>query len=125
MKISTLWTSAPLTIGKHDWRIGVGHYRLSDGHECRCTFHQWRRREMHGHKQPWCEAEDWPSYDDHASNDGLPKTLARLYEREKPTVRALIDGAYSVELTPEGEQTVIPGCERNTAPGMRQLDLFG
>ena len=29
------------------------------------------------------------------------------------------------ELTPAGEQTVIPGCERNFAPGKRQLDLFG
>ena len=30
----------------------------------------------------------------------------------------------SYELTPEGEQAVIPGCERNRAPGKRQLDLF-
>lgn len=33
--------------------------------------------------------------------------------------------AYPVELTPAGEQTVIPGCERNAAPGLKQLDLFG
>ena len=33
--------------------------------------------------------------------------------------------AYITELTPAGEQTVIPGCERNHAPGPRQLDLFG
>lgn len=32
---------------------------------------------------------------------------------------------YRTELTPAGEQTVIPGCERNLAPGTRQLDLFG
>ncbi len=31
---------------------------------------------------------------------------------------------YSTELTPEGEQAVIPGCERNAAPGAKQLDLF-
>jgi hypothetical protein len=32
---------------------------------------------------------------------------------------------YRTELTPAGEQAVIPGCERNFAPGKRQLDLFG
>lgn len=31
---------------------------------------------------------------------------------------------YNTELTPEGEQTVIPGCEKNLAPGTKQLDLF-
>lgn len=33
--------------------------------------------------------------------------------------------AFSTELTPEGEQTVIPGCERNAAPTVKQLDLWG
>lgn len=32
---------------------------------------------------------------------------------------------FATELTPAGEQAVIPGCERNFAPGNRQLDLFG
>ena len=31
---------------------------------------------------------------------------------------------YRSELTPAGEQLVIPGCERNLAPAARQLDLF-
>jgi len=31
---------------------------------------------------------------------------------------------YRTELTPAGEQMVIPGCERNAAPTVRQLDLF-
>lgn len=31
---------------------------------------------------------------------------------------------YNSELTPEGEQTVIPGCERNASPKAKQLDLF-
>lgn len=29
------------------------------------------------------------------------------------------------ELTPAGEQFVIPGCERNASPKARQLGLFG
>lgn len=32
--------------------------------------------------------------------------------------------AYRTELTPEGEQLVIPGCERNYSPKAKQLDLF-
>lgn len=32
---------------------------------------------------------------------------------------------WRTELTPAGEQTVIPGCERNASPKARQLDLFG
>lgn len=48
--------------------------------------------------------------------------LAELAARRSPQ-------AFPTELTPEGEQTVIPGCERNAAPATpgrpRQLDLFG
>lgn len=32
---------------------------------------------------------------------------------------------YASDLTPAGEQTVIPGCERNASPRATQLDLFG
>ena len=39
------------------------------------------------------------------------------------------DGAtvtpFRTELTPAGEQAVIPGCERNFSPKAKQLDLFG
>lgn len=32
---------------------------------------------------------------------------------------------FATELTPIGEQLVIPGCERNLSPAKKQLDLFG
>lgn len=38
---------------------------------------------------------------------------------------AALPGPFRSELTPEGEQLVIPGCERNRSARMRQLDLFG
>jgi len=44
------------------------------------------------------------------------ETLPKTPEAE-PTFRS--------ELTPEGEQLVIPGCERNRSKTLRQLDLFG
>jgi hypothetical protein len=31
---------------------------------------------------------------------------------------------YRSELTPQGEQMVIPGCEMDAAPSVRQLSLF-
>jgi len=34
-------------------------------------------------------------------------------------------GWTTTELTPAGEQAVIPGCERNESPRATQLDLFG
>lgn len=34
-------------------------------------------------------------------------------------------GRYRSELTPEGEQLVIPGCERKAKPRERQLGLWG
>lgn len=40
------------------------------------------------------------------------------------TVRTWDQPPYYTELTPAGEQLVIPGCERNLAPAARQLDLF-
>lgn len=38
----------------------------------------------------------------------------------KPT-----DSTFPVELTPIGEQYVIPGTERNASPRVKQLNLFG
>lgn len=35
-----------------------------------------------------------------------------------------IEPAFRSELTPEGEQMVIPGCERDEAPGVQQRELF-
>lgn len=36
-----------------------------------------------------------------------------------------VEATFRSELTPEGEQFVIPGCERNRSKVLRQLDLFG
>lgn len=39
--------------------------------------------------------------------------------------RAVLDRGYKTELTPAGEQLVIPGCERNTTDTTKkQLNLF-
>jgi len=51
--------------------------------------------------------------------------------QELAAFQAAIDGiecepvTFASELTPIGEQLVIPGCERNLAPAAKQLSLFG
>lgn len=59
--------------------------------------------------------------------DALPQSIFSDRADAEQAARFARDWSettYATELTPEGEQTVIPGCERNAAPGARQLDLF-
>lgn len=37
---------------------------------------------------------------------------------------AQLEPEYRTDLTPAGEQTVIPGCEKDASPSVRQLELF-
>lgn len=48
--------------------------------------------------------------------------IAEITAKAQP---AYLAGLFCSELTPAGEQLVIPGCERNLAPSKAQLDLFG
>lgn len=68
-------------------------------------------------------------YDDNPHTE--PKATAWAFgcsegmkERNRQALRAIVD-TFTTELTAAGEQTVIPGCERNASPKARQLDLFG
>jgi hypothetical protein len=47
------------------------------------------------------------------------------FEMLEPSPEPAPQQNYAIELTPAGEQAVIPGCERNLAPATRQLNLFG
>jgi hypothetical protein len=78
---------------------------------------------------PWTEgyraALDGATYDNNPHHE--PQATAWAFgcsegmkERNRLALRAL----FRTELTPTGEQTVIPGCERDAAPSVRQLDLF-
>jgi hypothetical protein len=51
---------------------------------------------------------------------------AQLDALETPKPQTKLGGtSYNTELTAIGEQTVIPGCERNISPKATQFDLFG
>jgi hypothetical protein len=58
--------------------------------------------------------------------DGTPrKTWWQLDQLERETwIKNPTPRTYRTELTPTGEQTVIPGCERDASPRAAQLDLF-
>lgn len=61
------------------------------------------------------------------TSQGVPvarqdQIIAEIAAKAQP---AYLDGLFATELTPAGEQLVIPGCERNLAPAKTQLDLFG
>jgi hypothetical protein len=82
-----LYESAPLRIGKHEWRVIV---QPSSYGRNNVTEYQWRPLPTPGlpeaWRQPefWRHEEDWPGYN---INDGmylgLPKSLRTLYDREK------------------------------------------
>ena len=77
------YASEPIKIGKHDWRVIVVDSRFGNS---RCTEYQWRG--MFGY---WRSSRDWPSYDiNNGMTLGLPKTLAKLYEREKDALSAVL-----------------------------------
>lgn len=59
---------------------------------------------------------------EYASERDLADLAFRLRARHKSVDAGQL---FKTELTPAGEQVVIPGCERNAAPTMTQLDLFG
>lgn len=59
-------------------------------------------------------------------HDGTPrKDWHDLSQAERETwIKNPTPRTYRTELTPAGEQAVIPGCERNASPRAVQLDLF-
>ena len=73
------------------------------------------------------DAADMCNRDEYGSNACKPHEV-RTVTVEAATVAEAFEIAnartYRTELTPEGEQAVIPGCERNASDRAKQLDLF-
>ena len=75
----TLYVSPPMTIGKHAWRLFIE--RAGRGKVTRYEFQDesgcfWRR------------SQEWRGYDINDTYLGLPRGLAKLYERERPALVA-------------------------------------
>uniref|UniRef100_A0A6M3JTI5 Uncharacterized protein n=1 Tax=viral metagenome TaxID=1070528 RepID=A0A6M3JTI5_9ZZZZ len=74
-----LFESEPMKIGKHQWRVTV-YTHPSYGN---CSEYEWRYDEH----DRWKSMREWPRYD---SNDGMysgcPRTLVKLYFKNKPDI---------------------------------------
>jgi hypothetical protein len=66
-------------------------------------------------------AHDIPGSETKAEAEAKRQEASRIWADAKATDAAL----FPVELTPIGEQYVIPGTERNASPRVKQLNLFG
>ena len=96
---TVLWTSEPLAIGKHEWRIVAAHFPHleamdralgRDQPNGRATFYEWRPLAYRGSPRDWRDEREWPTYGGDRSDCGTPRTLRKLWERERATIRALL-----------------------------------
>ena len=96
---TVLWTSPPLAIGKHEWRIVIGDFPHlltvnralgRDDTNGRATFYEWRPLACHGGPRDWRDEREWPTYEGHRSDCGTPRTLRKLWERERAAIRAVL-----------------------------------
>jgi hypothetical protein len=92
---STVWHSEPMRIGKHDWIIVVfNHDRYG-----RCTEYCFRgpRAPSYLPETTFVPADQfWPTYNGDHCDGGMPKSLQRLYDRNKATIcRLLAEGGKS------------------------------
>jgi hypothetical protein len=91
-----IYTSPERQIGKHRWRCQVYAHDSFGA----CTRYQW----WDGLR--WRDDEQWPRYNSHDSNSGLPKSLEKLYRQyERDIFAALLKGKedWSSTHTPEKE----------------------
>ena len=79
------YATNPMKIGKHEWRCLVIDANIF-GKAKRCTQYQFRRP-----GGDWKNDSEWPSYDDHDTYNGTPRSLKRLYEKNYPQIRAYLD----------------------------------
>jgi len=74
-----------MRIGKQRWRCRV---EMDDRYGA-LTNYQW----FDERKGFWRDSVHWPRYDANDSNEGLPKSLAKLYRvHQRPILQALVDG---------------------------------
>ena len=77
--MSTVYESLPMQIGKHEWRAVVKPSTYFPGEHV--IEYQWRRYA----DDFWRRDTTWPTYNHNdGSYAGLPRTLRKLYDREKP-----------------------------------------
>ena len=78
-----IYESQPITIGKHQWRVIVRPHYLGGN----CLEYQWRPLPFPGlpehMPEHWRHEEAWPQFNGNDTYCGLPRSLRKLYDREK------------------------------------------
>lgn len=84
--------TAPLRIGKHDWRMRFKENPYEKG---RLTFvYEWRKAAttvcgIACEPGYWRDQHAWPTYDtNNGMTGGMPKTLVKLWEANKHLLRS-------------------------------------
>jgi antirestriction protein ArdC len=74
----TLYVSEPMQIGNHQWRMLIGYNDLGS------VGTRYEFQDQSG--SFWHEQRSWPQYNINSTYLGLPRGLAKLYEREQPAL---------------------------------------
>jgi len=128
-----IYATPHMKIANFQWRCVVEY---SDFLLSNCSHFEFRKNQH----SDWTTDKNWPTYDDNAAFGGMPKTLAKLYERFKSEILAALNESPALsldeymealaartpktELTKTGEQFVIPGCEKDPEKGPKQGNLW-
>ena len=94
---STVWTSQPTVIGRHEWRLTLIDFINLLGRKDKCIGYEWRKIPNIPTgvvaEAEWQDVERWPTFDINDTDEGLPRSLRRLYEQHEGAVRAWCDKA--------------------------------
>jgi hypothetical protein len=111
---STVWTSQPTVIGRHEWRLTLIDFINLLGRKDKCIGYEWRKIPNSPTgvvaEAEWQDVERWPTFDINDTDEGLPRSLRRLYEQHEGAVRAWCD---------KGE---VPGPDYGGASAIGQAD---
>lgn len=72
-----LYASPPMRIGRHEWRICVVPSTWDHGRYA--TRYEWRRASAWRPEEGWRWDQFWPSYNQHDTYSGLPRSLRKLW----------------------------------------------
>jgi hypothetical protein len=73
----TLHVSAPMQIGNHRWRLLIERHGRG-----KCTRYEWQKPD----ETLWRRSQEWPTHNINDTYLGLPRGLAKLYDREMPAL---------------------------------------
>lgn len=98
MHENTIFTSEPMVIGRSgvQWRIlvkeGNPHWKPPDVID-RWTCYEFKYPDdVFVKNKRWQDSHQWPSYDFNDTYSGLPRSLAKLYDKNKVTIKDLMKG---------------------------------